>query len=91
AQPQSGNPGRANISQENLSVLDADIMIVTYTTDDDRTFFESSQIFQQLNAVKNGKYIPLDLSVALALGFPSVLAIPYALDRAVPAVAKALA
>ena len=91
AQPQSGNPGRANVSLENLRLLDADIMIVTYTTDDDRTFIESNQIFQQLDAVKNGNYVPLDLSVALALGFPSVLTIPYALDRAVPAVAKVLA
>ncbi len=91
AQPQSGNPGRANVSLENLSLLDADITIVTYTTDDDQTFIESNQVFQQLDAVKNGNYIPLDLSVALAAGFPSVLTIPYALDRAVPAVAKVLA
>lgn len=90
ALPQSDDPGRANVSLENLSVLDAEIMIVTYTTDDDRTLLESNQVFQQLDAVKDGNYIPLDLPVALALGFPSTLTIPYALDRAVPAVAKVL-
>ncbi|MGH4012743.1 MAG: iron-siderophore ABC transporter substrate-binding protein [Pseudonocardiaceae bacterium] len=91
AQPESATPGRALVSLENLGVLNADIMLVTYTTDDDRTFLESSQVFQQLDAVKNGNYIPMDLPVAVALGFPSPLAIPYALDRVVAAMANALA
>ncbi|MGH3885650.1 MAG: iron-siderophore ABC transporter substrate-binding protein [Pseudonocardiaceae bacterium] len=91
ALPQSGNPGRANVSLESLGVLNADIMFVTYTTDDDRTLIESNQVFKQLNAVKNGNYLPLDIPVALAVGFPSALSIPYGLDRTVPAIAKALA
>lgn len=91
AQPESSTPGRALLSLENLDVLDADIVIITYPADDDRTFLESSQLFQQLGAVKNGAYIPLDFPVAVALGFPSPLAIPYALDRTVATVAKVLA
>ncbi len=91
ALPQSGNPGRANVSLENLGVLDADIMFVNYVADDDRTLIESNPIFQQLDAVKNGNYLTLGLPVALATGFPSPLSIPYGLDRTVTAVAKALA
>lgn len=91
ALPQSGNPGRANVSLENLGVLDADIVFVNYVSDDDRTLIESNQVFQRLDAVKNGNYLVLGLPVALATGFPSPLSIPYGLDRTVTAVAKALA
>ncbi|HEU0086778.1 MAG TPA: iron-siderophore ABC transporter substrate-binding protein [Pseudonocardiaceae bacterium] len=91
AQPESSTPGRALISPENLGVLDADIMIVTYQTDDDRAFLESSQLFRQLSAVQNGTYVPMDFLVSVAMAFPSPLTIPYALDGMVPAIAKVLA
>lgn len=91
ALPQSGNPGRANVSLENLGVLDADLMFVNYVSDDDRTLIESNPVFQQLDAVKNKTYLVLGLPVALATGFPSPLSIPYGLDRTVTAVAEALA
>lgn len=88
---QSGNPGRSNVSLENLGVLDADIMFVTYVSDDDRTLIESNPVFQQLDAVKNDNYLVLGLPVTLATGFPSPLSIPFGLDRTVTAVAEALA
>lgn len=91
AQPESAIPGRALISPENLGVLDADIMIVTAPTEEDRTFLESSPLFPQLNAVKNGTYIPMDFLVSTAMAFPSPLSIPYALDGMVPAMAEVLA
>lgn len=79
------------MSLENLDVLDADIVFVNYVTGDDRALIESNQVFQQLDAVKNGNYLALGLPVALATGFPSPLSIPYGLDRTVTAVAKVLA
>lgn len=82
---------RALVSLENLGVLEADVMIITYLTDNDRTFLESNQVFQQLDAVKNGNYLPLDYLVSFALAYLSPLNIPYALDRAVPAVTNVLA
>jgi iron complex transport system substrate-binding protein len=91
ALPESSYPGRALVSLENLGVLEADVVIVTYQSDDDRTFLEASQLFQQLNAVKNGAYIPLDLVVSVAMAYPSPLSIPYALEGMAPSVAKALA
>lgn len=91
ALPESSYPGRALVSLENLGVLDADVMIVTYLTGDDRTFLESSQLFQQLNAVKNDAYIPLDFLVSVAMAYPSPLSIPYALEGMAPVVTKALA
>lgn len=89
-QPESSTPGRALVSPENLGVLDADVLIVTYATDDDRSYLESSQLFQQLNAVKNSNYVPLDLFVSIALAFPSPLTIPYALDRTVDSLNRVL-
>ncbi|MGQ0773128.1 MAG: iron-siderophore ABC transporter substrate-binding protein [Pseudonocardiales bacterium] len=91
ALPQNDTPGRASVSLENLSVLDtADLMLVSYPSPADRTFIESSPLFPQLNAVKNGTYVVFEQSVALALGFPSALSIPYGLDRMVAAIADAL-
>ncbi|MGH3839775.1 MAG: hypothetical protein ACRDSF_29330 [Pseudonocardiaceae bacterium] len=51
-------------------------MIISYPTDDDRTFLESNPVFQQLDAVKNGKYVRLEQADSAALGFPSALSIP---------------
>jgi iron complex transport system substrate-binding protein len=90
ALPES-EPGRAPISPENLGVLDAEVMIVTAQTDEDREFFESNPLFSQLNAVKNGNYVQIPFPVSVATAFPSPLSIPYALDKMVPAVAEVLA
>ncbi|MGH3565653.1 MAG: iron-siderophore ABC transporter substrate-binding protein [Pseudonocardia sp.] len=91
ALPQADTPGRATVSMENLGVLDADIMLISYPTAADRTFLESSPLFQQLNAVRDGTYVLLDNAVSPALGFPSALSIPYGLDRTVTAIADVLA
>lgn len=88
---QNDTPGRASVSLENLEVLDsADVMLASFSAESDRTFFESSPLFPRLDAVRNGGYVVLDHSVALALGFPSALSIPYGLDRTVAAIADAL-
>ncbi|MGH3813934.1 MAG: iron-siderophore ABC transporter substrate-binding protein [Pseudonocardiaceae bacterium] len=89
ALPES-TPGRARLSLESLGALDADVMIVTSQTDEDRNIVESSPLFAQLNAVKNGTYIPMDFLVSVAMAFPSPLSIPYALDGMVPAVSRVL-
>lgn len=88
--PVAETPGRAVVSLENLRVLDADLMLVSYPDDTGQAFLESSPIFQQLEAVKNGNYVPLDKAVSAALGFPSALSIPYGLDQTVNAVARIL-
>ncbi|MGH4010793.1 MAG: iron-siderophore ABC transporter substrate-binding protein [Pseudonocardiaceae bacterium] len=90
--PTAGLPEpRSVVSLENISMLNADVVIITYFVDDDKDFVESSQLFQQFDAVKDGNYIPLNFLVSFALAFPSPLSIPYALDQVVPAVANVLA
>jgi iron complex transport system substrate-binding protein len=90
ALPAADTPGRGVVSLENLGVLEADVMLVSYTTPADRTFLESQQVFQELDAVKDGKYVRQEQIVAAALGFPSALSIPWGLDRTVTAIANVL-
>jgi len=88
--PPDDTPGRASVSLENLNVLDADVMLVSYPSATDQTFLESSPLFEQLNAVRIGTYVVFDQPVSVALGFPSALSIPYGLDRTVAAIAEVL-
>jgi iron complex transport system substrate-binding protein len=59
ALPASETPGKAVVSQEQLGVLDADVVILTYFSEDSRTAFEGNSLFQQLPAVRRGAYINL--------------------------------
>ena len=91
ALPESDIPGRATVSMENLGVLDADVlMLVHFGGDGPRTEFERSPVFRQIPAVRRGHYLAVDPDVALALAFPSVLNIPYSVDRIVPQLENAL-
>jgi iron complex transport system substrate-binding protein len=87
--PGSGIPGRAVVGDENLDLLDADIVILTYNTPEARTQMESRPLFQNIPAVKRGSYVALDLPTALAIGFPSALSIRYGLEKLVPALRDA--
>lgn len=87
--PGSGIPGRAVVGDENLDLLDADIVILTYNTPEARTQMESRPLVQNIPAVKRGSYVALDLPTALAIGFPSALSIRYGLEKLVPALRDA--
>jgi iron complex transport system substrate-binding protein len=82
--PSSSTPRRAQISLEQLSLIEADIVILTYQTDKIRQQFEADPLFKKLPAVRQGRYIALDYGVAVGLAFPSVLSIPYGLGVTVP-------
>ena len=91
ALPKSETPGRANVSLENLGVLDADVlMLVHFGGDGPRTEFERAPLFQQVPAVRRGSYVAVEPSVALGLAFPSVLNIPYSVERVTPQLEAAL-
>jgi iron complex transport system substrate-binding protein len=89
--PSASLPGRAVVGPENLAVLDADVLILTFNTPAARQQLEASTVFQKIPAVVRGSYIALDLPTAIAIGFPSALSIPYALEQSVPKIAAALA
>ncbi|MZD05768.1 ABC transporter substrate-binding protein [Streptomyces sp. SID5785] len=87
--PDSATPGRAAVAKERLDLLDADVLILTFDTDQARKEFEARPLFKKLGAVRRGAYIGLDMPTAIAVGFPSVLSLPYGLDAVVPRLAKA--
>lgn len=82
--PPAGPAGRAVVSQERTELLDADVIIFSYRSDDERTQVESNRLFTALPAVRRGSYVPLPISTALSMAFPSTLSIPFALDTIVP-------
>ncbi|MDX6744042.1 ABC transporter substrate-binding protein [Actinocorallia sp. A-T 12471] len=82
--PQAGPAGRAVVSPERTDVLDADIVLFSFRNEDERKKVEGDRLFQGLDAVKRGAYVPLDVGTALSMAFPSTLSIPYALDKIVP-------
>lgn len=80
----------AQISLEQIGILDADVLILAYTSDDLRKSLENNPVFQSVPAVKDGRYLPVSLDTAYALRQPSVLSIPYSLDQIEPGLAEAL-
>lgn len=89
--PTSGIPGRARVSSESVGVFDADVLLLAHFGDEAaRAEFERRPLFRRIPAVRRGSYVPLDLDTAIALAFPSVLTIPYVLERIAPALDAAL-
>jgi iron complex transport system substrate-binding protein len=82
--PDAAFPGRATIAAERLDLLEADVLMLTYNTPAARERMESNKLFTSLKAVQEGRYVALDLTDALALGFPSALSIQYAVDVVLP-------
>ncbi|MCO1657050.1 iron-siderophore ABC transporter substrate-binding protein [Pseudonocardia humida] len=90
ALPESTTKGRAQVSEEQISTLDADVVMVSYATPADQAALEANPLFQRLSAVSSGAYFPLDFNVGVALAFPSPLATPYAVEGIVPPLKQAL-
>ncbi|ODU02837.1 MAG: ABC transporter substrate-binding protein [Pseudonocardia sp. SCN 72-86] len=77
------------LSPERISEIDKDAIVVFGPS---REQLAGDQLFQGLNAVKNGHVVYLggfDTDVASALGFGSPLSLPTALDAVVPQLAQA--
>ena len=81
--------GRAEIGLEDLTKIDADVVLVVYTGPDLQQPLEANAIFKSLKAVKDGGYLVLDSATANAIAFPSALSLDYALDTLVGKLAEA--
>lgn len=77
--------GRYEISFEQISLLDSDVLIMLTNGAD------TSDItgFDQLPAVEDDAYILLDYAGATALNVPSALSLPYGIDAVMPALEAA--
>jgi len=90
ALPPSSTKGKSIVSPEQLDLLDADVLILTYITPAQQKKLEASALFKRLAAVRRDAYVVLPLPVAVAMAFPSVLSVPYALQQTIPLLDKAL-
>jgi iron complex transport system substrate-binding protein len=84
----AGDSFFAELSEEQLELLDQDVIVV-YGSEKD---FAGFPLFQRLDAVREGRviYMDVDGDFANALGFSSPLSIPFALEQAVPQLAEAV-
>lgn len=83
-------PGRAVVSPELLRALDADVMVLSFSSAASRAKLEAEPLFQQIPAVRRGAYVPVETTTAVAIAFPSAISIPYGLQKSIPPIAEAL-
>jgi iron complex transport system substrate-binding protein len=62
-------PGRAQVSLEQLHLLEADVVMLNYFAEESRTAVEGNPLFQQLPAVQRGAYIHLTNDVAIGIAY----------------------
>jgi iron complex transport system substrate-binding protein len=72
------------LSLETLNLIDADLMILAFDSPEVKAAYEANPLFQQLDAVKEGRYIEVDLTTITQLRTPSVLGIRWVLDQLRP-------
>ncbi|MGW2541709.1 iron-siderophore ABC transporter substrate-binding protein [Kitasatospora sp. NPDC001574] len=81
---------KREVSAENLSVIDADLVVVFFPSAEAQKTFEANATFAQIPAVKEGRYITVNPSEAFALISPGVLNVEWATDQILPRIEKAL-
>jgi iron complex transport system substrate-binding protein len=79
------------VSTENVDLLDADVLMITYVNPQLRRATEHNDLFRSLDAVRGRRYFAIDLPTVAQLRAPSVLGIPWALQRLEPVLRKASA
>ncbi|MEU3852985.1 iron-siderophore ABC transporter substrate-binding protein [Streptomyces sp. NPDC029554] len=83
----SGSP-TGELSFEQLDKLDADLVVIAFTTPELKKAFESSALVKNMSAVEKDRYVVTDVATISQLRSPSVLGIPWALDNLEPGFAK---
>ncbi|WP_329213994.1 iron-siderophore ABC transporter substrate-binding protein [Streptomyces sp. NBC_01485] len=83
----NGSP-TGELSYEQLDKLDADLVIIAFTTKDLQKAFESSALVKSMSAVKKGDYVVTDVETISQLRSPSAVGIPWALNNLEPGFAK---
>lgn len=81
--------GRAAVSAERYRDLDADVLIGTSPDPAALDELEEERLFQLVPAVAQGSFLGADIGEATAMAFPSVLSVPYAIERLAGPVAEA--
>jgi iron complex transport system substrate-binding protein len=80
----------AEVSREQLGILDGDVLVMLADAPAMREFVDGDEILQSLPVVAEGRMVVPDTDTRGAMTSNSVASVPYALDRLVPALADAL-
>lgn len=80
---QQGGP-QAALSLETLHFIDADLMVVAFSSPEIQAAYEANPLYQQLEAVKDGRVVVVDLSTVTQLRAPSVLGIRWVIEQLQP-------
>jgi iron complex transport system substrate-binding protein len=88
--PRRAGVAQADLSYELVSTLDADVMLMAHVSPTVQAQLEALPVFTGLPAVREGRYLPVDLITVSVLRSPMVLGIEYALDVLVPPLERAL-
>ena len=86
-----GDQGRAAVSPERFSLLDADVLMGTSPTGDVNEELAKAPTFQRLAVVRRGSFVGLDLVTATSIAFPSALSVQWGVEQIVPKLAQATA
>jgi iron complex transport system substrate-binding protein len=85
-----GEGGRAAVSAERYDVLECDLLMGTSVSPKALTALHRDKLFNRIKAVRDGRYVALDIGPATAIAFPSVLSVPYATAEVVPKLEQAI-
>ncbi|MGH8965457.1 MAG: hypothetical protein ACRDXB_09040, partial [Actinomycetes bacterium] len=90
AERDTGEKFFAELSREQLGILDGDALVVLADDPAVRAFVDGDEILQALPVVADGRMVVPDTDTRGAITANSVASVQYALDRLVPALAEAL-
>ncbi|MGQ0773133.1 MAG: iron-siderophore ABC transporter substrate-binding protein [Pseudonocardiales bacterium] len=82
------------VSNEQLALLDGDLVVWFAYNEDTQKLIENNPVYQSLKIAREGRGVFIgngdQATIAAALGFSTVLSLPYALDGLLPKLAAAL-
>ncbi|GAA1475328.1 ABC transporter substrate-binding protein [Corynebacterium felinum] len=84
----AGGSGRFEIPVADITELESDVLIIILQESKLRETFEAIPGFPELSAVRKSQVQFIDLATGTALNVPTVLSIPFALDRIKPLLKK---
>ena len=84
-----GSPGRAEVSSEQYSRIEADLILGT-SSDGRLDDLTAGPTFARIPAVERGAFLGLDVGRSTSMVYPSVLSLTYAVEELAPEMARAL-
>lgn len=80
-----------DLSFERIGELEADVLAAWFNTPAVRKTFTGQPAFKSFDTVEDGGFAPLDIVQAQAIGAPTPLSIPWAIERVTPVIEQAVA